>query len=740
MNIMTKQGRLDNIVTYQHICDTSADIANIPSDQITLGSTCIVLVGETGGLEVFMADSQKEWQPITILSGESGSSNIFNITNPQDGDALIYDGNTEKWVNMVSEISAADSASAAADSAAAAAASASAAMSTTPTGYNSILNSIVPEYDSDNGIYAIGDYCRYNAEIYRCITAIKTAEAFTSAKWKKITVGRELTQIFQELEIAEHLYFKTAEANVRWPRITLPVINEASYILYIVDVIAEGTYDKVYAVQGSTDMTGNIPIGASASFTVNGNDPVYLTIRFNTTPSVLPKVVYYLYPTNTGFRDITASGVAITVNNKTKICNGDCNNIPTNTIFGVNSDTALNHGPGFNNFYNIITSGKASIRTAGDTQIAFNTVNNEICYRNYSSSTAGWTIWRNISNGDSAEIKCGLSYISSSNTTSGKAMNKNGNETQGITYMYTTFPVTEKEIIYVTGYHFANSYPLYIFYNSNDEYISSATLGDNGHVEYQYKVIVPLNATKVIVNGQRSDTYGWGIPAVQQYNNNLSLNDFYNSGKKRRYLFIGDSYCEGYTHDENNSGWAIYCASYLQLESADYVRIYQGGARFSSNNSNNTFEALLRSSQYPFNYFTDIVVCGGYNDHSYTQQNVLDGISSFVSLAKLMYPNARIHIGFIGWNKAGNGTGAEQDWQTYHQQMIGTILPAYQKCIEYGARYLNNVEYWLGDNGLSSSDGYHPNESGNKSIARAIANALSTGSAPIPYNNNLRLS
>lgn len=60
MNIMTKQGTLDNIITYEHICDTVADLENIDSQYITLGSTAIVLQGD-GGIEIYMATSNKEW-------------------------------------------------------------------------------------------------------------------------------------------------------------------------------------------------------------------------------------------------------------------------------------------------------------------------------------------------------------------------------------------------------------------------------------------------------------------------------------------------------------------------------------------------------------------------------------------------------------------------------------------------------------------------------------------------------
>jgi len=60
-HIMNKRGNLENVMTYEHICDTAADVPNIPQQYKTLGSICVVLQGESGGLEVYMANSQGEW-------------------------------------------------------------------------------------------------------------------------------------------------------------------------------------------------------------------------------------------------------------------------------------------------------------------------------------------------------------------------------------------------------------------------------------------------------------------------------------------------------------------------------------------------------------------------------------------------------------------------------------------------------------------------------------------------------
>ena len=61
MNIMTKRGMQDNVITYEHYCDTIADMNNINPDYITLGSICIVVQGENNELDAYMANSQKEW-------------------------------------------------------------------------------------------------------------------------------------------------------------------------------------------------------------------------------------------------------------------------------------------------------------------------------------------------------------------------------------------------------------------------------------------------------------------------------------------------------------------------------------------------------------------------------------------------------------------------------------------------------------------------------------------------------
>lgn len=61
MNIMTKRGSEDNVVTYEHYCDEKADLINIPQNQITLGSVAVVLKDDNNAMGIYIANSNKEW-------------------------------------------------------------------------------------------------------------------------------------------------------------------------------------------------------------------------------------------------------------------------------------------------------------------------------------------------------------------------------------------------------------------------------------------------------------------------------------------------------------------------------------------------------------------------------------------------------------------------------------------------------------------------------------------------------
>lgn len=64
--IMTKRGNMDNIVTYEFMCDTIADLENINPEYVTMGSVAIIIKD----FDVYMANSNKEWISLGGTSAE----------------------------------------------------------------------------------------------------------------------------------------------------------------------------------------------------------------------------------------------------------------------------------------------------------------------------------------------------------------------------------------------------------------------------------------------------------------------------------------------------------------------------------------------------------------------------------------------------------------------------------------------------------------------------------------------
>lgn len=63
-HIMAKRGNLDNIVTYEHYCDSIEDLQDIPENEITLGSTVVVIDSENNTIIPYIANSAKQWIPL----------------------------------------------------------------------------------------------------------------------------------------------------------------------------------------------------------------------------------------------------------------------------------------------------------------------------------------------------------------------------------------------------------------------------------------------------------------------------------------------------------------------------------------------------------------------------------------------------------------------------------------------------------------------------------------------------
>lgn len=77
-------------------------------------------------------------------------------------------------------------------------AAAQAAAETASAAYN--VNLLAANYDATK-TYAVGEYVIYNGGLYRCISAITTAEAWTAAHWSSVTVGKDTSALKSAFEV-----------------------------------------------------------------------------------------------------------------------------------------------------------------------------------------------------------------------------------------------------------------------------------------------------------------------------------------------------------------------------------------------------------------------------------------------------------------------------------------------------------------------------------------------------------
>lgn len=190
----------------------------------------------------------------------------------------------------------------------------------------------------------------------------------------------------------------------------------------------------------------------------------------------------------------------------------------------------------------------------------------------------------------------------------------------------------------------------------------------------------------------------------------------------RRFVIIGDSYTEGYSPDSDvTNSWAALFKQYMGLADEDCVIAYYGGAGFVGNSQGQTFNSILTNvSVTSPSTITDVIVAGGYNDKGHSEANIKSAIATFVTNAKSRFPKARIYIAEIGWERSGTGIYS-----------LSTLADRYlHGAIEAGAAVISGAQYAM-HNYFSyfESDGVHPNQQGQSSIAYQMVNFF-RGSEP----------
>lgn len=78
-----------------------------------------------------------------------------------------------------------------------------AAVATIPASYTGLIADIAPTYSS-SAVYPVGAYAYYNGDLYRCTTAITTAETWTAAHWTAAVLGNDVVDL--KIALSDSVY------------------------------------------------------------------------------------------------------------------------------------------------------------------------------------------------------------------------------------------------------------------------------------------------------------------------------------------------------------------------------------------------------------------------------------------------------------------------------------------------------------------------------------------------------
>lgn len=196
----------------------------------------------------------------------------------------------------------------------------------------------------------------------------------------------------------------------------------------------------------------------------------------------------------------------------------------------------------------------------------------------------------------------------------------------------------------------------------------------------------------------------------------------------RRYVFIGDSY------GAQSDNWINNIISLLGLTISDNAfKIASASAGFIGDpnlSGDYSWLTLLQNNATNItnhNTITDIIVCGGANDRTYSEAQLLTAMTAFKTYVNTTFPNARIHLGMIARTK-------NSAWVTSLYELTPKYRTNAAKC---GFKFIENSHMlWAGLNNFK--DYVHPNANASSCIAKGIANYILTGyCAPYAVNEQI---
>lgn len=162
----------------------------------------------------------------------------------------------------------------------------------------------------------------------------------------------------------------------------------------------------------------------------------------------------------------------------------------------------------------------------------------------------------------------------------------------------------------------------------------------------------------------------------------------------KRYILIGDSLGDENHAGEGGHGWCYWFKHELNLADDDCYINTRSGKGWTTETIN--FLTLAQELEYVVvnpDTITDIIVCGGLNDHSATFNDVYTACNALYDYLHETYVNATIHFGRIGRSRYDS---------SINQDLFKKITPAVKnsraKWIEgsdtFGFRYGLYIDTW----------------------------------------------
>lgn len=192
---------------------------------------------------------------------------------------------------------------------------------------------------------------------------------------------------------------------------------------------------------------------------------------------------------------------------------------------------------------------------------------------------------------------------------------------------------------------------------------------------------------------------------------------------KNRYVIIGDSYLEGYTPDGNVESFGVKLKKMMNASDEDWIISYYGGTGFCNTVNGKNYKTLTQEAYVKTikpETITHVIYAGGYNDSSYTSENIQNAIKDCYGKMHELFPNAVMYLADIG----STFTDQEVLWHLHDNVLHGFNCAGGDDKQICSLGYIGNA---LHERDMLASDGFHPTDWGQWVIALALSYKLRGG-------------